>query len=370
MRIAIHQPKMTYFSGGAEKTAMLLASHWSRNGTEITLVVARAMNQDFRNFLRDFRGNCYKYPLLRSDMEPLRTMQLIFPTLPLYRRVLSPQYYWDVERISFNLFSRWVYASLPYDVLSVHYYMDLFSLPTKKPILFHFQGIHAFPWATGLLRRATRHLACSGYIRDRVREFHRIEAEVVYNPVDCRRFSPGSGEKSYDVLFVGRFYASKGIATLLALARERTQTRFAVVGTGPLEKQIQEEASRLTNLVFLGEKEYSEMPAVYRSAKMLICPSYSDPFPLVVLEAMASGIPVVASRVGGIPEAVDDQVGRLVDPGDVAEFSRQITALLSDPALREGLGEAARERCLGRFSIKKIAPQVLDFYTDLARKGS
>lgn len=375
MKLLIYCPGLSYKRGGAETFVRLLTQKFIERGDpECILFVAKGFSEDFEKFYHRLNGHLqvYSFPCLKSDGGILSTLKRWMPSIPFYRRFFSSQYEWDFESLSFKLFSRRALRTFDFDVLSVQYYMDLAFLKTDRPVAFHFQGIHPFPGATRILKkRTTGFVACSNYIQNQVLQFHKIDAEVIHNPVDCSFFKPNAEgkERSYDVLFAGRLYPNKGIKTLLTLAGIMENIRFGVAGDGPLAGEVKKAERRLKNVVYLGPKQYEEMPSVYQDAKMLICPSRSDPFPLVTLEAMASGLPVVASHVGGIPEAVDHRVGRLVDPEDTAGFKREISNLLGNSNLRNDLGEAGRRRCLERFSIEKIASQVLNFYTSLLRRG-
>jgi starch synthase len=120
-----------------------------------------------------------------------------------------------------------------------------------------------------------------------------------------------------------------------------------------------------------------ELPRLYRQAAVFALPSVhrtcygheiavSELLGLAVLEAMASGTPVVCSRVGGVPEIVEDGVtGFLVEPGDVGELRERLHELLGDRALAARMGAAARERALERFTWAACAERCLEVYGEL-----
>ena len=129
---------------------------------------------------------------------------------------------------------------------------------------------------------------------------------------------------------------------------------------------------------FLGAVHDSDLPLLYREASILVVPSVhrtcygrdvevSELLGLVAIEALASGTPVVASRIGGLPEVVEDGVtGLLVEPGNVAELRARLDELLRDPPLRERFGLAGRERILETFTWAACAERCLSVYSDLA----
>lgn len=123
--------------------------------------------------------------------------------------------------------------------------------------------------------------------------------------------------------------------------------RLTLKGDGPLEQNIRQLVATLglTSVVtFRGRSAYSDVPDDYRRADIFITTSVSDGTPVSILEAMASGLPVIATRVGGIPEWIEDKkTGILIPPGSPDEAARAILALADDPSLRSRLGTAARE---------------------------
>jgi glycosyltransferase involved in cell wall biosynthesis len=116
-----------------------------------------------------------------------------------------------------------------------------------------------------------------------------------------------------------------------------------------------------------------DMDRVYSVVDLLVLPSLSEGLPNVVLEAMAHGIAVVGTRVGGVPEVIEDGLsGLLVPSADAGALARAIVTLLLDPALRRAMGEAGRERVERRFSIATRAEQTLSVYEQarsIARAG-
>jgi glycosyltransferase involved in cell wall biosynthesis len=128
-------------------------------------------------------------------------------------------------------------------------------------------------------------------------------------------------------------------------------------------------------VVFAGALPDADLPAVYRSARVLVLPSveltcYGKPVAvsellgLSLLEAMASGTPVIASRVGGVPEIVrDGETGFLVPPGDVAELRDRLRQIQGDPALARRLGDNARQDVLERFTWRAVAERCLAGYS-------
>ncbi len=129
-----------------------------------------------------------------------------------------------------------------------------------------------------------------------------------------------------------------------------------------------EHLDRRVELVALGDPPVTpdEVADRLRAAELYVHPSRADTFPSGVLEALSCGTPVVASRVGGIPEQVSDKTGVLVEPGDAAALAAAIESLLADPARRERMSAAAVADARARFSLDRQVDAYLALYEELA----
>src|SRR5919202_72970 len=211
---------------------------------------------------------------------------------------------------------------------------------------------------------------------------------VVYGGADPMRFSPDPELGRRGVLFVGRLTPHKGIDRLIEAMPEGVQLR--VVGSAghdptPPESGYPELLRRLAarRLVeFLGAVPDADLPALYRSAHVLALPSVhvtcygrqvavSELLGLAAIEAMASGTPVVASRLGGLPEVIEDGVtGFLVEPGNIDELRARLAEVLGDRRFAEQLGRNARERVLETFTWDACAERCLAAYSELVETGA
>ncbi len=144
---------------------------------------------------------------------------------------------------------------------------------------------------------------------------------------------------------VGNLTAKKDQAALLAafalLRRRRPDARLVLVGAGPLESRLRELAGE--GVLFAGSR--GDVPALLPGWDVFCLSSRQEGLPVALMEAMTSGLPSVVTRVGGMPEVLDDGVeGRLVAPGDPAQLAAALDGLAADRGLRERMGAAARER--------------------------
>jgi glycosyltransferase involved in cell wall biosynthesis len=188
---------------------------------------------------------------------------------------------------------------------------------------------------------------------------------VVMNGVDSGFFCPDGSRKAPDptVLFVGRFARIKAPFTLLKafmLTRERVpNARLVLLGGGKLKSSIQRFVSRNALETCVSVTNGSTDPrSHYRQAWVFALSSKREASPNVILEAMASELPIVAPRVGGIPELVDHgQTGILFAPGHVRELSEAITTLLLDQSARRQMGLRGRERVIERHSMGRMVSE-------------
>jgi L-malate glycosyltransferase len=205
--------------------------------------------------------------------------------------------------------------------------------------------------------------------------------DVRYLPfgIDTDLFAPDTrkkGERETIEVFSNRgFFPVYDNATLVrgfALAcRENPGLRLTLKGEGPEEQQIRALVTSTglsDRITFEKKTAYSEVPRDYRGADIFITTSRSDGTPVSVLEAMASGLPCIATAVGGIPEWVENNTtGLLIAPGSPEEVAKAILALAADPTLRERLGTAARERIVSGGQWKRLMTQAEKDYQALIK---
>ncbi|MFQ5745722.1 MAG: glycosyltransferase [Gemmatimonadota bacterium] len=237
----------------------------------------------------------------------------------------------------------------------------------------------ALRWA---FRRSAAAVAVSGATGERIRTSLGLPAdaiEVIRNgirpaPGDRMetRAALGLGEDEVLAIAVGNLYPVKGYDVLLRALAMAAGTvsapwRLAVVGRGEEEAALRDLAGRLglaPRVRWLGYRD--DVPDLMAAADVYVMSSRSEGLPLAVLEAMFAGLPIVATRVGGIPEAVGaDREGLLVEPQDPGDLAAALSRLLGDPALRDRLAAAARRRAERDYHVEVMT----DAYERLYRKG-
>lgn len=202
------------------------------------------------------------------------------------------------------------------------------------------------------LKKASHVTVVSEYLKSKVQELvPEINPDVISMGVDTARFGRqyyvpdyfGQGDKRV-VLFVGRLAEKKGVKYLIE-AMEQIDAALVIVGDGPLKEELEKQASGIADkVIFLGAKTHDELKTIYASADIFVAPSITakdgdqEGFGLVMLEAMASGLPVVASNSGGISQLIQDKVnGLLCEEKNSLQMTDYINNLLNDDILYQSL---------------------------------
>ncbi len=225
-------------------------------------------------------------------------------------------------------------------------------------------------------------VASSGDVRARVIELGADPARVFDIPqgVDCQRFVPGlgrrAGEGGWRLLYAGRFDPKKGLGILLdalqLLCQRRQDISLKLVGgsrAGGTDEVFRQQARRLgiaNRVEFVAAQPWAEMPAVMAAADIFVLPSFYDSFGIVLIEAMACGVPVVATRCGGPEDLVDDEVGRLADVGDAAGLAAAIEDVLEHYSSFDS--SVLRRRAEERYDYRQVAARTLALYEHILEK--
>ncbi|ETX27781.1 glycosyltransferase [Roseivivax isoporae] len=223
----------------------------------------------------------------------------------------------------------------------------------------HGPGIFFAPERWRIDEKAARaaFVACiSDYARAQLMCFaapeHWGRLHVVHCGVTPDIYAGGPRGRGADLLFVGRLARVKGVALLLravaALAERVPDLHLTLIGDGPDRAGLEAEARALgiaERCTFLGYRGQAEVAEALGHADLFVLPSFAEGVPVVLMEAMAAGLPVVTTRIAGVPELVEDGVsGLLVAPGDAGRLADALARLLADPGERARMGAAGRAR--------------------------
>lgn len=256
----------------------------------------------------------------------------------------------------------------------------------ETPTLANRDGMRRLVMHKALDRCADRVLCLSVAAKTLMRQNGLAHApiDVIPNGIDIEAFRPaqpatraavrrelGLSPDAPVILTVAVLRPAKGIdrlvTALAAVRQHHPDVELLVVGDGPQLAALQRQAAEegVADCVrFTGFR--SDIAAIMGAADVFVLPTLDDAQPTVVMEAMACGVPVIASAVGGIPEMMqDDDAGILVPPNDVVALAEALGALLADPARRQRMSAAARRTAVLRFSLERQAARLNALYDDL-----
>ncbi|XIA67823.1 glycosyltransferase family 4 protein [Bradyrhizobium sp. TZ2] len=233
-------------------------------------------------------------------------------------------------------------------------------------------GRSALLWAEARYHAAARgyqrvdmFVAPSRFMRDNVvRRLGEDKVVHIPNGIDTSRIQPSEHDEGF-VLYLGRLSPEKGVETLLrAHAADNAAWRLVVAGSGPLLEGLR---SRFPLAEFTGHLTGDALETRLRGASVVVMPSKArENCPLSILEAMAHAKPVVASRIGGIPELIrDGETGLLFEPNDSQQLSNCIRTLLRDSDLRRKFGWQARRIAETEYSLERHGAALLSLYRSL-----
>ncbi len=250
-----------------------------------------------------------------------------------------------------------------------------YSFTIHGPDIF-FEPLH---WQIGEKAARASFVACiSHFCRSQLMCFtdavHWPRLHVVHCGIAPDRYAiaPHSGKH---ILFVGRLAGVKGVPLLLAafaaLHAADPETRLVLIGDGPDRAALEAEVARrgLAEVVeFRGYRSQSEVAEALSETDLFVLPSFAEGVPVVLMEAMAAGVPVITTRIAGIPELVDDGVsGLLVSPGQEAPLQEAMEALLRDPERRRAMGAAGRATVVAEFDVDREAARLSALITESLR---
>ncbi len=235
------------------------------------------------------------------------------------------------------------------------------SYHTNIPAYVHRYGLgmleRPFWWYLRLLHnRARLNLCTSSFVREQL-QAHGIRSVQLWEPgIDANHFHPqlrsdawrsrltGGHPEATIILYVGRLAAEKGLDRLMAILPQLEGYHVALVGDGPMAGTLRHAAKDFP-VTFLGLLYGEDLGAAYASSDVFVFPSSTETLGLVIIEAMAAGLPVIGARSGGITDSVvEGETGLLFNPDDLDEFVRSLNYLLTHADERRQMGHAARRR--------------------------
>ena len=198
--------------------------------------------------------------------------------------------------------------------------------------------------------------------------------DKIFKPLDVdrlkvlKKYIKGiNSDPPYLITFVGKLTDFKGVDLLIDAAAEYEEkfpgVMTLIIGDGELRSSLKERTEKLElkNIYFLGNLPQTELPALYSIADISVVPSRVEPFGLVAVEALACGTPVIASRAGGLPDFINDDVGRLFEMNSSEDLAAKITAALENDD-KKHKGKDAADYALNNFSWHRVIDEVISVY--------
>ena len=238
-------------------------------------------------------------------------------------------------------------------------------------------GATALAWLRFILRHAARVVVLTRCWRDEVLAIERhANTSIIGNPVPVPPSLAPLARPARKLLFLAWLHKEKGVLDLIAalpyILRRVPEAELVIAGGGGVTCQTPEQLKQLAGalgvehaLRFAGWVDGARKRELLREADVFVLPSYCEALPVGLLEAMAAGVPIVASRVGGIPDVIEHQVsGLLIEPGEPRALAQAIIAVLTDDALRIRLREVAH-RHVKRYGIDAVLAELESLYREL-----
>lgn len=274
-----------------------------------------------------------------------------------------------------------------YDIIHFHNDIDLsfplFSRSVNKPKIFHCHclGITYNSYKQNPLNKRILKKIADVYIVQSISILKLLvnldileeKIRVLPNAIDTEKFRPSEENKIENLLlFVGRLDPKKGLCVLLkALKHVKTKVQLVIIGPPSrpwFYKKIlalikETNRSTIHKVTYLGAHKPEEILKWYQKASIFVCPSLSESFPVVNLEALATATPVIATNVGAIREVVKNyENGILVPPGDVLKLAEGIQFLLDNEEVRLKFGQYGRKWVVENFSCDTVAEKLCEIY--------
>ena len=393
-KVCFISPEYLPLSGGTGSYVYYLSNELIKNGFSINIVTGANEAKDLKinpqlsvNFLKipkipivkSFMFAGYSYRKLNNIRGNLKTdlthvnLPLVpnFAVPPVFGRALVSTVHstWkgEAEAIRGEHYSR--LNSNEKFLLSFNWFLRIFE---KK-----------------MIDRSDKLIAVSYFTRRELQKYYKInerKIRVIHNGVDTSKFQPaidkhkvkeelGFNPTDITILSVGRLYARKGLFTLIesmpTVVRKFPNAKFIVSGKGQsneMKKLIiyAEQLGVRENIVFTGYFPDKRLPKLYQSADIFAFSTFYEHHPFAILEALSTGLPVVTTNVGGIPETISDgKNGFLCDPFNSRQFSDRILTLLEHPSLASEMGLSARRTIEERFDWRIVVKKVLKVYDEV-----
>jgi glycosyltransferase involved in cell wall biosynthesis len=283
-----------------------------------------------------------------------------------------------------RLAAKW--AQIPVIVHTVHGFSFHDQEPFWRRILFRFLEKIAVAWCDKMIF-ISQPLIDWALTEGVIKPQDQDKIVKIYSGIELERFQPVSDQQKNEIRkkwglkaddpvvgIVSKLWEGKGHHTLIrafaTVQKQIKNAKLVIVGEGSLDTELKRAVQKSglnDSVLFAGfQMDVSQIMATFNVA---VLPSFFEGMGRVLLEAMAMEIPVIASRVGGIPDIVDhDRQGLLFDPGETDQLKAALLKILTDPNLARQMGKAGRQNVLSRFSAQSMVQSIQKLYLDLLKQ--
>jgi glycosyltransferase involved in cell wall biosynthesis len=393
-KVCFISPEYWPLSGGTGAYVYYLSNELIKNGYRIQIVTGSNQTQDIQvnpqlnvSFLK-----IPKIPIVKSFMlaaassrklssirSTVANVDIIHPQLPLTPNFAVPPSFG--KALVCTVHSTWkgeaeAIRGEPYSRLNAN-----------EKFLISFNWFLRF-FEEGMLKRARKIIAVSHFTKRELTSYYKIPANkirVIHNGVNVKKFKPavdkrkvkielGFNPDDLAIVSVGRLYARKGLFTLIesmvAVVKRFPTAKFVISGKGQSDEmhKLTAYAERLgvkNNIVFTGYYPDKKLPKLYQAADVFAFSTFYEHHPFAVLEALATGLPVVTTTVGGIPETIENgKNGFLVGAFNPKAFSEKILYLLDHPVEAGEMGAKARKTILEQYDWRIVVKEAMKVYDE------
>ena len=366
--------------GGGGWVSYFLGKHFAAAGHEVHLITSQFRDCPTEEEVEGF--HVHRVPALRKNRDVCAVHEMLSYAISssLYGLRFAKRFRPDIVQVFFGIpagggaYLLRKLHNVPYVV-----FLGGRDVPSRNPDPPYYRWLYLLlkPIIRAIWDNASAVVACSDGLRELARETDSgVKMDVIPDGLDLGRFEPVQRDacpEKVRVLTIGRLIPRKGFQFLIRALPQIIENaahnfEIEVVGDGPYQTELlrlSEDLGVASYIHFTGSVPYSELPQKYRDADVFILPSLAEGMPLVVLEAMGTGLPIVASRVQGIDElVVEDVNGALFDAGDVDGLAHSLVKLINAGEGRIEMGKASVRR-VEPYDWKHIADAYLALYDDI-----
>jgi glycosyltransferase involved in cell wall biosynthesis len=384
MKVCLVNALFHPFSGGVEKHMLELSRELVKQDVDVTIVTARIEGTPAYEEMDGVK--VHRVPCLSVKVPGLYPPPFVMsPFFSLYLKRLDDENGFDIIHLQNRFFVDFDTAALYAKIKNKPFMMTIHNarpLGISLPISVFGS---AYDWAIGRwpFAMADRIIAVSEWVRHDIAKYRIDENKIVavHNGINVGSFRPTAAtnvRKQYGIggpmlLFVGRMITQKGVPYLIdampLVLQRHPDTRLLLVGRGSALESLKKKVGAMgleKSVIFSGYMTEEMLKEAYGTCDMFVLPSVWEVLPIAILEAMASGKPVVCTNAGGNAELVKDgHNGYVVPMRSPEELAGRINALLDDPEKMKSMGRAGRRRAEDEFDWKLIAARTKRVYEEL-----